>query len=58
MCAADYIENPEDYKDFRPFVTLGDAAHQALTSLWWRMAAEGMRLPAEAGVILISGRRP
>jgi hypothetical protein len=50
-----YSDPDEDFQDIRPFTTLGDAAHQAVTSLWWRMAASGVRLPVETGVILIDG---
>lgn len=31
---------------------------QELVALWWRLACQGMRLPAELGVILIEGGRP
>jgi hypothetical protein len=51
--------NTSEYTDFdydiQPFVTLGDAAHQALTALWWRLHRSGLSLPAERGVILING---
>ena len=29
-----------------------------LRALWWRQAALGHRLPAEAGIIVIEGERP
>jgi hypothetical protein len=31
---------------------------QEIVALWWRLACQGMRPPAEAGVILIEGGRP
>jgi hypothetical protein len=51
---SDYAGN---YDDAQPFVTLGDAAHMALAALWWRMRRDGVRLPAELGVISIRGGR-
>ena len=53
----DTPEYSEDLADAQPFVTLGDAAHMALASLWWRMRRDGVRLPAELGVISIRGGR-
>jgi hypothetical protein len=34
---------------------LPDIELQELRALWWRLATQGMRLPAECGVILLNG---
>jgi hypothetical protein len=52
------LDAPEDSDALaiaQPFTSLGDAAHMALTSLWWRLRRDGVRLPAELGVIAICG---
>jgi hypothetical protein len=50
-------EDTEFTDSLQPFIALGDATHMALAATWWRLRGEGVRLPAEIGVIVVNGGR-
>jgi hypothetical protein len=45
----------DDYDDTQAFVRLGTVARGEVVALWWRLAAQGVRLPAQRDLIVFDG---